>query len=135
MLKSSIKRKAIILIASLFATLLIIGFILHSQASHMQTIDVQGIDLTVLEDGNYIGTFVHGRFTNTLVVHIENNMIVSINIIDDVFGGSVQNVSDEVFRRVIEAQSTEIDAISEATATTNAYLQAIERALTQLRGE
>jgi uncharacterized protein with FMN-binding domain len=92
-------------------------------------IEPQGIDLSILCDGSYMGTFEHGRFTNTLTVHVEDNRIMRIDIVDDVFASWITGASTEVFYRVIAMQDTGIDAVAGATVTTNAYLIAIENAL------
>jgi len=96
---------------------------------YMRDVHPSGIDLSSIGDGSHAGIFEHGRFSNKLTVHIAGGRIMSINIDDDLFGGSVQNVSGEVFGRVISAQDTRIDAVSGSTATTAAYLRAIEDAL------
>jgi len=124
------KKKIIISGIGLFVVLLVVAFsLITSDLSSVRDVQLNGIDVTALVDGRYVGTFERGRFTNTLIVHIENNAIVGIEIEDDVLAAWITNASGEVFRRVIEAQDTQIDAVSGATVTTNAYLRAIENAL------
>jgi len=119
-----------ILIAGIgLIVLLLAGAFVSLNPSGMRGIELQGIDLTAIADGSYTGTFQRGRFTNTLTVDIENNRIARIDIERDVFAASVTNISAEVFRRVIEMQSTNIDAVAGATLTMKAYLKAIENAL------
>ena len=125
-------KKKIMIIVSVIVILLIGMFVLLvSDLSGLRDAELQGIDLTTLEDGSYTGTFQHGRFTNTLTVHVENSRIIGIDVEEDIFAAWVTNASDEVFRRVIAMQDTRIDAVTEATVTTNAYLKAIENALRQ----
>ena len=123
------KRILIVSMGILLVLLIGVGAALYPSA--MADIRVRGVDLTTLADGSYTGTFERGRFTNTLTVHIENNRIVRIDIVEDVFAASVTDASDEVFRRVIETQDTKIDAVAGATITTKAYLKSIENALVQ----
>ena len=127
------KKKKIIIIAgiSLFVVLSAGIFAITRGLSCMKYIEPAGINPTLLSDGSYTGTFEHGRFTNTLTVRIEGGRIIAIDIDDDLFGGSVLNVSDEVFDRVIRAQDTRIDTVAGSTVTTTAYLKAIEDALTR----
>ena len=120
-------KKILIVIIAIAA--LLIGGIIAVYPSNMRDVEVQGIDLTAVNDGRYIGTFERGRFTNSLAVYVENNRIVRIEVVDDVVMASVTNAAGEVFRRVIEAQATNIDAVAGATVTTNAYLKSIEDAL------
>jgi len=126
------KRILIIVIAivvGLFAILSIGMYAMTRDLSFMREVELSGIDLATVDDGSYTGTFEHRRFTNTLTIRIENNAIVRIDIDSDVSGAGVLNAADEVFSKVIDAQDTRIDAVTGATATTNAYLMAIENAL------
>ena len=120
--------KKVIIIASI-VIILLIGTIVVLYPSAMRGVEPQGIDLTNIADGRFIGTFERGRFTNTLAVYVENNRITRIDIVDDIFMPSVTDVSNEVFRRVIEIQDTRIDAVTGATVSANAYLKSIENAL------
>ena len=123
-------KKVFIISISVIAVLLASGmFALYP--SNMRDIELQGIDLTDIPDGRFTGTFERGRFTNTLTVYVQDNRIVKIDIVDDIFMPSVTNASGEVFRRVIDMQDTKIDAVTGATITTNAYLKSIENALIQ----
>jgi len=92
-------------------------------------ISINGIDLSDIPDGNYTGTYEFKRWTNTLVVHVKDHKIISIDIEKNVGFAEATNCSDEIFRRVIESQDTKIDAVAGATVTSKAYLKAIEDAL------
>lgn len=112
---------AVLLIASLI--------IITNGLSDGKNVVLNDIDLTRISDGSYTGTYEHGRWTNSLTVHVENNRIIGIDLDKDVFASGITDCSEEVFRRVIENQGTQIDAVAGATVTTNAYLKAIEDAL------
>jgi uncharacterized protein with FMN-binding domain len=123
------KKKIIITVVGLFVAFIITaGIVLGRDLSGMGSIELHRIDLSSVNDGSYTGTFEHGRFTNTLTVRVEGGRIVKIEIVDDVFAASVTNASGETFSRVIERQNTDIDAVTGATVTMNAYLMAIENA-------
>lgn len=87
-----------------------------------------GINSSALNDGIYNGEYKSGRWTNKLKITVENKKITYIDIIDDVTFVR-PGVSDELFSRVIKKQSTDIDAVSEATVTSKAYLKSIENAI------
>lgn len=91
-------------------------------------ISLNGIDISKLDDGKYTGEYDHGRWTNKLDITVKNNKITEILIKDDVTF-SKPGVSEELFNKVIETQSTKIDAISGATVTSKAYLKSIENVL------
>ena len=121
------KKIVIAGIGIIFVVLIIALIVLYPSA--MRDIEPRGIGTSIPADGSYTGTFEQGRFTNTLTVHIADSRIVGINIVDDVFAGGIMDISAEVFNRVIAMQNTRIDAVTGATITTNAYLKAIENAL------
>jgi len=129
MKKKRILIIVIIVVVGLLAVLAIGMYSITRDLSFMRDVELRGIDLATIDDGSYTGTFEHGRFANTLIVRVENNEIVSVVIDSDVTGAGVLNAADEVFSKVIDAQDTKIDAVTGATATTNAYLMAIENAL------
>lgn len=92
-------------------------------------VDYNGIDLSDKPDGSYTGTYEFKRWTNALVVQVQDHKITSIDFDKDVVAAGITDCANEMFRRVIEAQDTEVDAVSGATVTSKAYLKAIEDAL------
>ena len=122
------KNAIIIVVISIIAVLTIGVFAITRNLSYMMDVYLHGINTTALSDGTYTGSFERGRFSNTLTVQIENHTIVGVSIKKDV-SMARDDISDDVFNKVIKTQSTDIDAISGATVTTNAYLMAIEDAL------
>lgn len=92
-------------------------------------VTLNGIDLSVVSDGSYTGTYDFKRWSNTVTVHVEDHRIVDIEIIEDVMAEGATNCSDDIIMHVIEAQNTNIDTVSGATVTSKAYLKAIENAL------
>jgi len=124
-----IKKIVLITVAVIVTFLIVMALIITNGLSEGAKTPITGVDMSVVSDGEYIGTYEFKRWTNTLVVHVENNGIVAIDALEDMFGSQQNNFSEEVFNSVIEHQNTTIDAISGATVTTKAYLKAIENAL------
>ena len=123
-------KKKIFIIPGVLILLIIAAFIaITNGLSEGQNVTLNGVDLSNISDGDYTGTYEHGRWTNTLSVHVRNRVITGIDIIKDVAAAGITNCSDEVFRRVMTNQNTRIDVVSGATVTTKAYLKAIEDAL------
>jgi uncharacterized protein with FMN-binding domain len=89
---------------------------------------VNGINISNLNDGVYNGKYNDGRWSNQLNVTVKNHKITEIKIENDVTFVK-PSVSDELFNKVIKAQNTTVDAVSEATVTSKAYLKSIENAL------
>jgi len=125
-------KKKILIVAGVIIVLLVIGIVaITNGLSAGKNVVLSGIDLSNVAAGSYDGTYKHGRWTNTLAVHVENGRIIKIDIVKNVLASGITNCSDEVFRRVIENQTTQIDAVSGATVTSKAYLKAIEDAFSK----
>ncbi|OLS01609.1 FMN-binding protein [Tissierella creatinophila] len=121
--------KIIITISCVFILVFASGiFYLSRGLSEGMNIGINGINISDLNDGIYSGKYNAGRWSNQLNVTVRDHKIIKINIEDDVtFAKS--SVSDELFNKVIEAQNTKTDVISQATVTSKAYLKSIEDAL------
>lgn len=127
-------RKIRKILSVLFVVLIIVVvafFYLSRGLSEGQNMTVDPTPETALEDlpdGSYRGQHEFRRWTNEVEVVIENNEIVAINVIEDI--GFVQDdVREELFARVKNNQSTDVDVITGSTVTSKAYLQAITRAI------
>jgi uncharacterized protein with FMN-binding domain len=123
--------KIILVIVIIFAVIAAGGiFYLTRGLNEIQEMTLNGINLSNISDGSYYGSYVSGRWTNTLEVHVEGGRISKINVFENV--RFVQDgVSDALFSKVVSAQDTRVDTVSGATITSKAYLKAIENALVQ----
>ncbi|MDR7855023.1 FMN-binding protein [Tissierella sp.] len=120
--------KIIITIVFVFILVFTIGaFYLSRGLNEGSNIEVNGINILELNDGIYNGKYNAGRWSNQVNVTVKGHKITKINIVDDVTFAK-PGVSDELFHRVIEAQNTKVDAVSQATVTSKAYLKSIENA-------
>jgi uncharacterized protein with FMN-binding domain len=79
-------------------------------------------------DGTYTGSFSGGRWSNTVKVTVRDHKITDIKIVKDIEFKSAK-VPSELFQRVEQAQSLQVDTVTGATVTSKAYLKAIENAL------
>lgn len=91
-------------------------------------IEISNVDLTTVEDGEYEGSYNSGRWTNEVRVSVKDHRITGIAVVKDVTFPK-QEVTHQLVQRVMDAQSVDVDAVSGATVTCNAYLKAIENAL------
>ena len=91
---------------------------------------LSGVTTQGLLDGVYEGGYDGGRWTNRVQVTVAGERIGNIALVQNVMFNN-EKVSAELFQKVIEAQSTQVDAVAGATVTSNAYLKAIENALTK----
>lgn len=120
------------IVAWVFLGVMIIGFgfmmFLNKDLESTSNLEVNPIDLSKFADGNYEGHYDHGRFSNTVVVTIKDQKIVDIKFTETV-EFDWPEVRIALINAIIEKQNIDIDTISEATATSKAYLKSIEKAL------
>lgn len=122
------KKGLLIALAVIVVLAVIMFFVLTSGLSEAVNVSVGSVDLSAVEDGEYTGRYDFGRWSTAVTVQVSGHRIESIHIAEDVTA-AMPDCADEMFRRVIEAQDTQVDAVSGATATSKAYLKAIEDAL------
>ena len=94
---------------------------------------LKGVTASGHEDGIYEGGYDGGRWTNRIKVTVEEGKISDIAILQDVMI-PLKDVPPELFKKVMEAQTTQVDTVASATVTSKAYLKSIENALTE-KGE
>jgi uncharacterized protein with FMN-binding domain len=101
----------------------------HNEAANLQ---LDNIDFSKLNDGTYVAEYDGGMFgwrSNKVRVIVENGSVVEIKLLETVDDAPTQAQKDELFKRVIDGQSLQVDTISGATLTSNGYLQGVENAL------
>ncbi|MBV1709043.1 MAG: FMN-binding protein [Erysipelothrix sp.] len=120
------------IVAWVFLGVMIIGFgfmmFLNKDLESTTNLEVNPVDLSMFADGDYEGHYDHGRFSNTVVVTIKDQKIVDIKFTETV-EFDWPEVRIALIDAIIEKQNIDIDTISEATATSKAYLKSIEKAL------
>lgn len=103
-------------------------FFLSRNINEVKNIEINDIDISSLEDGEYIGEFDIGRWANQSRVIIKDGKIINIEITKDL-AYAKENVREELITDIIEKQSIKVDGVSGATVTTKAYLKSIENGL------
>lgn len=125
-------KKAFLIVLIVLAVLIAACFggitYLQKDMKTVEDLSIDQIDLSSIEDGTYVGTYVQGRFSNTVEVVITNHAIVSISVLDTLTFEK-EDVTQILIDQVIEEQSLEVDGIAGASLSVNAYLKAIEIAL------
>jgi uncharacterized protein with FMN-binding domain len=80
-----------------------------------------------IADGVYRGAFQIDNFKIEVDVTVKENRIAGLELVDSPDAELVKE-TEETFRRVIDAQSTMVDAVSGATGSSYMLLDAIENA-------
>jgi uncharacterized protein with FMN-binding domain len=124
------KALKVILFVFLAFVILIAGvaFFLTRGLDEVSKVDISSIDASNVKDGTYEGTYESGRWSNTVTVTVKDGKITDIQVKDDVTFPQ-KGLSDEIFKRVMDKQNANVDAVTGATVTSKAYMKAIEDAL------
>ena len=115
------KQKHILIIS-------LITLVLIAACVDLDSIVITTPDLSRIADGEYRGNSKVGPVRVTVDVTMESGAITSIQIVKH-FNGRGEK-AEVIVPRIIEAQSLDVDVVSGATASSKAFLQATENALT-----
>ena len=90
-------------------------------------LQISSVDLSDIADGEYTGAYECWRWSNTVVVTVENHRITDIEVVHGPNGR--ESIREDLMGCVMGAQSPDVDAVSGATADSKAFLKAVENAL------
>ncbi len=131
------KRKFKIQIAIVVIILLITAslaggyFFTASERREAMNLPIGSIDFSQLKDGTFVGDYEGGMYkwrANKVQVTIASGKVVNIKLLEQTEKRPTE-FTEELFGRVIQTQSLQVDAISGATLTSKAYLKGLENAL------
>ncbi len=118
--------KVVGIIAVVILIILGAGFIaLQRGLPEMQDLVISDVNPEALPDGEYTGEFSRYRWSNKVKVTIEGGRIVAIQPGN---GGSLER---ELSEQVMARQSLQVDIKTGATVSSNAFLKAVEDALSR----
>ena len=106
------------------AVIMVYAFLGKEQTLALQ---ISTVELTDIPDGEYTGTYDCYRWSNTVIVTVENHEITGIEAVKGPSGR--ESIQQDLAACVIDSQSPAVDAVSGATADSNAFLKAVENAL------
>jgi uncharacterized protein with FMN-binding domain len=124
-------KKIFIIISIIILTTIIAGgFVFNRVNKNLQSLNdikVRTIDLNIIEDGTYHGTYAVFPVKVQLEVIIKNHKIEDIKIIEHVNGKG--KAAGDILKRIIEEQTIDVDVIAGATYSSRVIQKAIENAL------
>jgi len=103
-----------------------------------RSLPLNAVDFSKLKDGTYQGAYAGGMYKwriNQCLVSVSSGKVTGIQLTGSQDPGVKNTQNQELYERVIQAQSLQVDTISGATLTSKAYLQAVENALIQAQRE
>lgn len=104
----------------------------HAEAA---SLPLDGVDFSRLADGVYVGEYEGGMYkwrTNKVQVTVSGGKVTGIQVLEHKENQKPEFL-EQLYSRVIEAQSLDVDVVSGATLTSKAYLKGVERALVQAK--
>jgi uncharacterized protein with FMN-binding domain len=127
--KGSLIVKILLGILLTFA-LVIGGFVVFLLTGKENTLNIKlkGINLQTVQDGTYVGHYSGYRWSNTVEVAVKDHKITNIGIKEPQVFAKKENIQ-KLIDRVVSKQSTDVDAVTGASADSKAFLQAVENAL------
>jgi uncharacterized protein with FMN-binding domain len=123
-MKLKLKIAAILLVV-LISAMVLFAMVGLKEALH---VTIGQVDLATIADGQYVGTYRNGRFSNTVTVTVLEHRIT--DIVPEKAADSGRQVVQTLVDSVITQQRADVDAVAGATATSLSLLKAVENALT-----
>ena len=127
-------RKQTKILISILVVLMLIGlgivyFIQKTETSlsELEALQIEDVDLTLIEDGVYEGSYSAFPVSVEVKVTVLNHTITEIEIIKHVNGQGSQ--AEVIIEDVLLEQSLEVDLVTEATYSSKVILLAIQDAL------
>lgn len=121
---------AVIVLGGLIAAAAVFGARFTAAQSRFDAIIEQtipsGATFSSLQDGTRRATVEEGEVSATVEVTVSGGSITGLGLLEA--RNVEQSVAEEVFAAVKAAQSSSVDAVSGATASSNVLLRAIEKA-------
>ena len=94
------------------------------------SLPIEGVSLDYVEDGVYEGQYNGFRWSNTVAVTVHNHEITAIEQVKPQAFAKAQTIA-AITARVLTEQTTQVDAVSGATADSKAFLKAVETAINE----
>lgn len=127
----SFMKRVIIIIVLIITVISISSLIainsIENSLKQLSTARVDSIDLSILENGEYKGSYSSFPISVEVTVNVQDHKINTIVLNKHVNGQGQQ--ADEILNLVVEKNSIEVDVISGATYSSKAILSAISNAL------
>jgi len=117
----------IIVVAGLGAALLFT----QGERREARNLPIKEVSFAQLQDGTYIGEYEGGKYkwrANKVQVTVSSSEVTDISVLEQSEKMSAE-FTGELFGRVIQEQSLQVDTISGATLTSKAFLKGVEIAL------
>lgn len=106
---------------------------LEKEHKEARNVDIEKVDFSTLKDGTYIGQYEGGMYkwrTNEVEVTVKSGKVTDIKLLST---AAEYDRTQELYDKIIDNQSLQVDAISGATLTCKALMKGVEDALDQAK--
>lgn len=119
----------IVLVVIALIIIVMVGFYTKSRSNleNLASIEIQDVDLTKIEDGNYKGSYEAFPVSVEVNVEVKNHEIIDIKILKHVNGQG--GPAEKITELIIETQSLNVDVVAGATFSSKVIIKAVEDAL------
>ena len=137
--KGKFRMLIIVLVVLVILVALVLGgglFFTARERREGKNLPIAVVDFKKLNDGTFVGEYEGGMYkwrANKVEVTVSQGKVTDIQTLGDKKAGCNEKpeITNELFDRVTDAQSLQVDTVSSATITSKAYLKSVENALTK----
>lgn len=120
------KIKIILFAVMCFIALVIIGTSILANQS-IKSIQISTVDLSMIEDGTYLGEFSNSPVKARVEVKVVDYKITEINLLEHTY--ALGEKGEVVIQEIIDKQTLNVDMKTGATVSSMTITKAIENAL------
>ena len=127
-------KKRYLVLTIIIVIIIALGFGINSLIKRLEAgfeelsnLEISEIDLSMVEDGTYVGEYQVFPINVKVEVVVKNHQITEIILIKHDSGKG--KPAEEIIDKVVEKQSTNVDYIAGATYSSKVILKAIEIAI------
>ena len=124
-------KKVLISIAIVVLVLIVLGGLSLAMAfaglEETTNLEIGTVDLAQIPDGSYTGSYTNFRWNTTVKVTVTDHQITAIESVKIQSGR--KDLARELTEDILQQQTADVDVVSGATASSHAYLKAVENAL------
>lgn len=105
---------------------------LNKEHQEAKSLPIKEIDFSKLKDGTYVGEYAGGMYkwrANQVQVTVASGKVSDIEPYGTLDPNKKFTERDEMYSRVLKAQTLQVDVVTGATLTSKAYLKGVEDAL------
>lgn len=125
-------KKALIIIGSIVGAIVVLGVVMYLLMSHsanagLESLVYEDVDMSQTTDGAFEGEADAGMVSVKVVVTVKDHTITGIEILEHNSGRGA--AAEAITQDMVEANSYDVDVISGATLSSEAFRSAVSKAL------